>query len=267
MRTLVVFCDTGALRTDGMLEAELGETEIGRYVRGTANKKKRTERLSTYHVARGALRIAGLTLLDIIHGEHGEPIPKISAADTVSDDCDLSEIPMEYRCFSASHSGNITAVAFSEAPVGIDVEGEISASRACAIDKRFLSGRGIENVGRAGISAEVLIARLDATGELIVTDRMEFDSTDELNTDCERKLDEKHLKKSEFVNQNLQITRIDPCSDVTAKWCTLEAMIKSLGFGFADFLNTGYISSRSDAMAYRIKLGNETVYMALTLLH
>ena len=234
MRTLVVFCNTDAFSLDKA--PDLDNTEVGKYAKRAANARVQKDRLATFLITRAALNNLGLELTDIIHGEHGEPHLVIEDAD-------------KELFFSASHSEGVTVIAICEHPVGIDVEGEISSAREQALEERFLTGRKIESIAREVPDAELVIARLDTRGELRIMGNV--------------RLNEKYGKNAIYVNNNLQICDIDPCSAVTAKWCTLEALIKSTGGGFADFLNTGAIATASSAMAYRITRGDDRLYMAI----
>ncbi len=232
MRTLLVICNTGRLCPAELL-GELSRRMIGEHVAGAANDRVRRDRLASYLILKGALDAMGLSLTDLGHGERGEPIAVIEGGAVAH--------------VSISHSGDITAVAVGDSPLGVDIEAEISPERAEKLERRFLSERGIERATLGVGEIDISTAYLDRDGKLIITGE----------------LAPKKEEEALYVNNDLHIRRFCPFESTSARWTSLEALLKVCGGGFADFLNTGAIADIAGLVCYEIISGEDVLYLSL----
>ena len=238
--TTLIICEHGDLSPELTDCADLIDTEIGKYIRATRNEEKRTERLAAYLTLRAYLSECGIELSDLLHGTRGEPIATVRGKE--------NRISV-----SLSHEHDLLAVAISDARVGVDVECEIDPERAERIEERFIKGREIEGAVCEMNDHLLVVSRLTASGELLVSDRLT------IKPKAREKTDDNNV----YVNNNLHIYRCDPLEYTTVRWTSLEAVLKLFGGGFADFLNTGAIAQHSRLASYKIKRGDEHLYVSL----
>ncbi len=226
----VVLTDISALDIS-IAEARLSGTEIASHAANVTDPVLKKQRLATGLILKGVFGIN-----DARHTALGAP--------TVDGGVSVS----------VSHRGEwVLVAALDDADtvgIGVDLEAELKYDTAERVEKRFLRDF---NPRRGRIDEYKIVYSLAALTRCAdVAECFELDL-------------KRGTEISSLCGESVRACRISPDSSVTAKWCALEATLKTGAKGFADLNAVGELSQNTGIDCLKIEHGCLSMSIAVAI--